>query len=246
MKEINKNFQNHQNQNYNAVNDLMLLEIGLPKYNSHIAKIISDEIVVKKNLRILDFGAGKGTLTKLIQKNINLKVYCLEIDSSLRQELKNKGFNILKSNAREEKYFDVVYSSNVLEHIENDNLALKKINSMLKKDGLFIAYVPAFKLLYSDFDFRIGHYRRYSKKTLKSVFEENGFSILKINFVDSLGFLAALIFKFRSKLTHKSTINPYFLVIYDTYLFPLAKIFDYVVFHKILGKNLFIVGKKII
>ena len=60
--------------------------------------------------------------------------------------------------------FDCIYSSNVLEHVPDDISIIDHSLKLLKKGGFFVAIVPAMPILYSDFDKKIGHYRRYSLK----------------------------------------------------------------------------------
>src|SRR3954452_7744006 len=56
--------------------------------------------------------------------------------------------------------YDSIVMMNVLEHIEDDEAALKTLRRALNPGGRIVLYVPAFMLLYSDFDREIGHYRR--------------------------------------------------------------------------------------
>jgi len=48
--------------------------------------------------------------------------------------------------------FDSVVLVNVLEHIENDEKALRSIMRLLLPGGTVVLYVPALESLYSDFD----------------------------------------------------------------------------------------------
>lgn len=56
----------------------------------------------------------------------------------------------------------------VLEHIDKSKEFMKNVNNLLKKDGLLIVGVPAYKSLWSKHDVNLKHYRRYSWKTLKN------------------------------------------------------------------------------
>ena len=72
----------------------------------------------------------------------------------------------------------------MLEHLENDELALGKIYSLLKKNGIAILSVPSrnaplHKLGYTrGFDKRVGHVRRYTLDQLKSKVKQAGFTML--------------------------------------------------------------------
>jgi len=60
----------------------------------------------------------------------------------------------------------------VLEHIENDVMAINEIYRVLKSEGFFIFTVPAFSFLYSSHDRALNHFRRYDKKTIKACFSK--------------------------------------------------------------------------
>jgi len=75
---------------------------------------------------------------------------------------------------------------NVLEHIESDEVALKKIYSMLSPGGALILEVPASPLLYGPYDAALGHFRRYTKIGLCKKMTSAGFLIERSS---HLGFL---------------------------------------------------------
>lgn len=67
--------------------------------------------------------------------------------------------------------FDTIIALNVVEHIENDGLAISNCKKLLKKGGNLIILVPAYQALYNRFDKELGHYRRYTRKKLKSMID---------------------------------------------------------------------------
>lgn len=75
------------------------------------------------------------------QFKTGVKPYCLEIDPNLLAVIKKRGFKCYQSFDRIKKKFDLIYTSNVLEHIKDDQLALNKLNSKLKDDGQLVIYV---------------------------------------------------------------------------------------------------------
>ncbi|MFH1107116.1 MAG: class I SAM-dependent methyltransferase [Candidatus Micrarchaeota archaeon] len=88
--------------------------------------------------------------------------------------------------------FDSAVLFDVLEHIEDQDLLLKNIAGRLKKGGVLVLSVPAFQALYSRHDKNIGHFRRYSKKSLRAILERNGFRVERIfywNFIGMIGWL---------------------------------------------------------
>jgi hypothetical protein len=55
---------------------------------------------------------------------------------------------------------NLIFSSNLLEHIKDDQSKLYEIFSHIKK-WLYISFLPAQQILFNSFDISIGHYRRY-------------------------------------------------------------------------------------
>ena len=73
--------------------------------------------------------------------------------------------------------FDAVVLLNVLEHIEDDTLALQQVFNILKPGGIAIIEVPAGPHLYDTYDKALMHFRRYSMRNLVAKLNSVGFSI---------------------------------------------------------------------
>jgi SAM-dependent methyltransferase len=65
----------------------------------------------------------------------------------------------------------------VLEHVENDRAFLCDLRSVMKTGGRLYVTVPAYQALWSLEDEYVGHYRRYSTKSLATCLEGAGFTI---------------------------------------------------------------------
>ncbi|HAH23452.1 MAG TPA: class I SAM-dependent methyltransferase [Prolixibacteraceae bacterium] len=83
--------------------------------------------------------------------------------------------------------FDTVFALNVVEHIEDHQKAIANCKKLLKKGGRLIILVPAFQSLYNHFDTALGHFRRYTCKTLKTVFDANGLTIVHQQYFNLIG-----------------------------------------------------------
>ncbi len=70
--------------------------------------------------------------------------------------------------------FDTIVLLNVLEHIENDEQAVERLNQYLNPGGQLIVLVPAQPLLMSAYDKAIGHFRRYTQVSLSDLFKKSG------------------------------------------------------------------------
>lgn len=73
--------------------------------------------------------------------------------------------------------FDTAVCINVLEHIENDALAIRMMARAVGHGGRVIVLAPACPSLYGSLDIGLGHYRRYRLSALSKVLEAVGCEI---------------------------------------------------------------------
>jgi len=186
---------------------------------------------------IIDFGAGNGRFSAAL-KNLGYDVHAVEPDWRLRERLQRDdvpAYERLQDLGL--RQFDYVYSLNVLEHIDDDRAVLDEIYEHLRPGGKLLIYVPAFNVLYSSNDTRVGHVRRYSKHALLSLIRAAGFDISAAAYVDSLGFLVAL--SFRLIGNRSGNISARAVRVYDSILFPVSRALDRI-FGVAIGKNLLV------
>jgi len=168
---------------------------------------------------------------------------CVELDPSLQKVIRKKGFFCVPQIADLEYKYSAVYTSNVLEHIEDDLNILSELYEVLKPGGLLAIYVPAHPFLFSKMDEEIGHVRRYTKKELKRKVESAGFTIQTLAYHDFLGYFLSIVVRFAG-YGKKGIGSPKSLRIYDNLIFPISRLFDLVGMKFIVGKNLYLVAIK--
>lgn len=155
---------------------------------------------------IVDVGCGNGFFaSSLVQTGKT--VIGIESNESMRAlaAMYNPEVSIIAGDAGEvheliREPVDTVVMVDVLEHIEDDVEQVKKVASILKSSGSFVIVVPSHQFLYGERDSAVGHYRRYSKKQLVTLLEENGFSVQRARFWNMLGVLPYWI---SEKILHK-------------------------------------------
>ncbi len=231
------------NTNYSGTEELWVIEKNLTHYNFDLVKIFSQFFKPKDD--ILEFGAGIGTLAQLWFSIMKIKPQCLEIDKNLNRILEARGFYTYDNLESILKKFDGIYTSNVLEHVQDDVGILKKLHSKLKDDSIIVIYVPAFMCLYSRIDAKFGHFRRYKKSDLHKKLKQSEFQLLNYRYVDSIGFFVWLLVKLGGTKYSKAIANGQSLQFYDRYIYPFSKFLDNLGFKYFLGKNLLVVAKKI-
>jgi ubiquinone/menaquinone biosynthesis C-methylase UbiE len=167
-----------------------------------ILKIITQLPLLNKNSEIIDVGCSTGILLKKLSDAGYDKLTGMEISS---EALLNASFtNIILFDGEKlpfpDEMFDCLIASDVLEHIEKDEDALKEWKRVLIKKGIIICFVPAYQRLWSYHDVVNMHYRRYSLKKLVKVFKKNDFVILRKSYWNSFIFFPSLIYRIFSKL----------------------------------------------
>ena len=85
--------------------------------------------------------------------------------------------------------FDYILCFDVMEHLPDDTAAMKNIREVMSATStsdLFIR-VPALPLIFGKNDEAIGHYRRYTKKSLKLALATAGFEVRRIRYQNIAG-----------------------------------------------------------
>ncbi len=183
----------------------------------------------------VDFGAGTGTFAEALRDR-GFAVTCVELDEELRASLRDRGFKCLAGvDELPEASVDYLFSMNVLEHIEDDNAVLPLLYRCLRPGGSLFIYVPAFPILYSAMDRKVGHHRRYRLAPLVGQLEAAGFDILKARYVDSVGFLLTLLYQLFGN--RQGNLNRFALQFYDQWLFPTNVVLDRLL-GRVCGKNI--------
>ena len=150
--------------------------------------------------KVLECGCGPGYITKLLATKKNLLVYAVDIDPSCIININklNNFKNIIPKrcdlrsslliNKYKHKNIDTILLLNVFEHIKEDLKLLKNLGLILRQNGKLLIFVPAFKALYGGMDKSAGHFRRYTLKSLKNKLLNSNFQIIKMEYVNPLGF----------------------------------------------------------
>lgn len=203
------------------------------RYNAYLLALVRN--VAGGCRRIIDFGAGIGTFASALATQ-GIKVACIEPDRDQLAVIRKTGMEAHASiDDLPDGGADLVYSFNVLEHIQDDESALKSIRSKLRAGGRVLIYVPAFLMLYSDMDRKVGHVRRYTKGELTRKMVAAGFHVERAEYADSIGFAAALVYRWLDRSEGK--VNPRALALYDRFAFPLSRLLDRAGLCRLLGKN---------
>lgn len=136
--------------------------------------------------------------------------------------------------------YDGLVLVNVLEHIKDDHTAADGFHRALKPGGHLMIFVPAMPFLYSKLDYAYGHYRRYTRKTLRDCIASAGFEIEKLHFVDIAGVFPWWLL---NTVLGKTSFHAPSLHIYDKFVVPVTRTCESIM-RPPLGKNLILIARK--
>jgi SAM-dependent methyltransferase len=223
---------------YSGLDNLELMQEAA-NYNRYLASLIEKQL--RRGDRVLDFGAGLGTFAVPLRDG-GVDLVCVESDAQLAGRLRRLGVPTVATLAEiPDGSVDLAYTLNVLEHIADDGAVVAELVRTLKPGGRLLVYVPAFPILFSAMDHKVGHLRRYRRGPLVKLVAGAGLRVERAVHVDSLGFAASLLYRLVGSDT--GDINEAALRTYDRLVFPLSRALDALV-GRWVGKNLLVVAAK--
>ena len=201
--------------------------------------------------QVLEVGAGIGGTTRLLLDGSQESWTCLEPDTLMAHKLREAFSHAPQDmppitvrtgtlgELRPEERFDTILYVDVLEHIEDDASELAAAGKHLRKNGKVVVLAPAHEFLFSPFDKAVGHYRRYSRKSLCSAAPPS-LALQRAFYLDSVGLLLSLANRalLRSKMPTASQIR-----FWDSVIVPLSRLLDPLVGHRI-GKSVVAVWRQ--
>jgi len=131
---------------------------------------------IKPGMTILDVGVGTG---RLLSHFPEARRYGIDVSINYAERLLDTGAEIAVGKVEELPYidgaFDVVFCTDVLEHVENLLLASRELVRVVKPGGILIVRVPYKEdlslYLQDDYPYRLAHLRNFDEYSLRLLFE---------------------------------------------------------------------------
>jgi SAM-dependent methyltransferase len=148
---------------------------------------------------IIDIGGGNGFVSQgLVQSGFDAIV--IEPSPAGATVAKHRGLPVIRAAFQDlqvpDGSLDAGGMFDVLEHIEDDEGALRRVSRALKPGGLTYIAVPTYNFLWSYQDIYSGHYRRYTVSTLSATMRRAGLEPLRGTYFFSV--LVPVIFLLRT------------------------------------------------
>lgn len=215
------------------------LMIHAPRYTKYIGQLVRRHLPDAGLL--MDIGSGNGQQTLAVLAPCE-RIVCVEPSSRQQDSLRSLGYRVLSSISElGEESLAGIFSLNCFEHISDDVAVLSEATARVVKGGRIVIFVPAMPFLFSEMDRHVGHVRRYSKKSLRSLLESSEVELESLRYVDSCGALISLIYKVLPGRNGEP--SAWSLRLFDNLILPVSRAVD-VVANRFWGKNLIAVGVK--
>jgi len=169
--------------------------------------------ILKDQIYVLDAGCGTGKWLSILKNSNNINETGLDFQPKALEYARTRGdFNLKQGDVNECLFkgnsfdlitcFDVLCNRNI-----DDNKALSHFNAYLKENGHLLITLPAYNFLKSKHDQVVHTGKRYTRKQLRLLLENNGFSIVKISYVVSFLFPLAFAKRMTDKIFNMEKTN---------------------------------------
>ncbi len=129
--------------------------------------------------KVGEFGCGHGIVQRQCEDAFQAAVHGYDLNVAALEKNVSRAsrlycYDIHARAVELRQAFDILIMFDVIEHIDDDHAFVASAVHHLKPGGHLIVNVPALQGLYSAYDRRVGHVRRYDLRQLRAVAERNG------------------------------------------------------------------------
>jgi 2-polyprenyl-3-methyl-5-hydroxy-6-metoxy-1,4-benzoquinol methylase len=161
---------------YRGLHELVLYYVDkLKKSKTHESEL--------ESLKIFDAGCGTGKMMEILENNKYGNVEGIDYSSEAISLCKQRGLGHawledLNTWDSPTEAYDIIISNDVIYNsgVKNDMAVVKKFHRALKKEGILILNLPAFKVLRRKHDIAVFGKRRYRKKRTLRQLKAIGFT----------------------------------------------------------------------
>ncbi len=133
--------------------------------------------------RALDVGCGGGGNTGVL-RSLGWRVCGLEYSPAAAGLAASRGLPVMRGDARRlpvrDASVDLVMSTDMWEHIDDDEAVARETMRVLKPGGRVLIAVPCSMALWSGHDVALGHVRRYERAELTALMERVGLEVVDV------------------------------------------------------------------
>jgi SAM-dependent methyltransferase len=169
---------------------------------------VVEDLRLPARARILDAGCGSGrNMVEFARHGTVTGIELSHTSVSLARE--REAGEVVEGSVLDMPFeadsFDLAASLDVIEHLQDDLLALRELRRVVKPGGTLLVTVPAYQWLWSGHDEINHHHRRYTRRSLQSVGEQAGWQQVRTTYFNSLLLPAAILLRVLDRFSRKTT-----------------------------------------
>lgn len=184
--------------------------------------------------RIVEVGFGHGLYSRVLGERGDYCGVDHDRDSVERatQAMPDRSFAVCDILVRDQLHtlfpngVETVFTINVLEHIEDDALAVANLVDVLKPGGHLLISVPAHMMLYNDLDRLAGHFRRYSTARLRDLLAGQPVELVRLSYFNPVGGLGWLANRLKRHTSLNDDAVNGQIALFDKYMVPVSRALD--------------------
>jgi 2-polyprenyl-3-methyl-5-hydroxy-6-metoxy-1,4-benzoquinol methylase len=214
-------------------------------------RLVTRELSGDLGRRVIEIGCGIGNFTGLLLDNREV-VVAIDVEPGCIERLKQRyparaNLHPFARDVMDPAFIEIAsfradscVCLNVLEHIEDDREALRRMAAVLVPGGVVLLIVPAFPSLYGPIDRQLGHHRRYTRASIRTLAEAAGLTVKKAHYLNAIGFFG---WWTNAHILKRQAQSAAQIQVFDRYIVPIASRIEHWM-HPPFGQSLFIVLKK--
>ena len=180
--------------------------------------------------QVISIEPNQHCFAKLIEKTAHIKnVTALDTTAEDLGKLFPEGYRA-----------DTVVCMNVLEHLRDDELAINTFTKYLRNGGNLVLINPAAPWIFGAIDIKLGHYRRYSKRSTLALLAATGLKPVNLRYFNFIGVWA---WWWNARVTKAESQSDFQIKVFDKFVVPVASRLESLVPLPV-GQSLLVVAEK--
>jgi SAM-dependent methyltransferase len=142
------------------------------------------DLGVQPPARVLDVGCGWGVTLDALERR-GYQTVGMDVSRRTLERLDRPGRTLIEADLTRPMApgfptHDAVLALDVIEHLDDDRAAIRRLGDLTRPGGSVVVSVPALPGLYGEFDRIQGHRRRYLPQGLRAAFADSGLLVERV------------------------------------------------------------------
>ena len=146
-------------------------------YPAKLVKHLFDRFDMKKGMKILEPGSGRGEFLRVF-KHLGMDAVALDISEECKDLLSEDGIDLIVCDVEGQKglpfpdnHFDVIYNKSFMEHLRHPDAFLQEAHRILKPGGMILCLIPDWESNYKTYFDDFTHVSPFTKPSLEDIYK---------------------------------------------------------------------------